>query len=425
LRVFGSSAAIVAGRLVASVAGLALVAWLTQALDRAELGAYAVVVTLANIGSLFADTGQRVYLTRQLPLVADAWPLVRRSLLTVSMVATLFAGAWLALAGDGEAFDHTVLGAAMLVLAGINLSLVGGLAGTGRVVWAGLSLQSFRPIAGLFTLALVSAFVTLDTRWALAAQLGAVGLVLAVTAAGFLAPRTPPPETPPAPSTPWLSASLPLMLLGGLGVLSNQLDILIVRTMDSSEGAGLYYNAAALAFVPSYALQAANSVIMPTVSRAWSEGRLDDVHAVLGKSLRFALLGGIPAVAGVLFAYQLGIGPGWTFAEGVPILGVLMIGQMVNVSCGSVGITLLMCGYERLVAGSYAATLTLNAVVSMTLVPLIGPLGAAVGTAVALAVWNLWLVFNLRARIGVDTSVLRRLFGRPGVSDARRPTRSA
>jgi len=414
--VIGSSATIVAGRLVASVAGLALVAWLTQALDQAALGRYAVIVTMANIGSLFTDVGQRLYLTRQLPLVRERWPLIRRSLLTVVSVGLVLASAWLIIGAPIEGLRRTLIGAVMMVLLGLTLSCVGGLAGTGRVVWAGLSQQAFRPIAGLLSLGLVAACTTLDADAALLAQLGAVATVAVGAAAGFGLPGDAPREAAVRPSTPWLSASLPLMLMGGLGVLSNQIDILIVRGMDSPEGAGVYFNAAALAFVPSYALQAANAVIMPRVSRAWAEDRLDDVHAVLGQSLRFALVGGVPAIVGVLVAYQLGIGFGWTFAEGVPILGMLMVGQAVHVASGSVGITLLMCGHERLVAGSYAASLALNALVSVTLVPILGPLGAAVGTAVALSAWNLWLVWNLRMRVGVDTSVLRRIIGRPGIS---------
>ncbi|MEM6930609.1 MAG: polysaccharide biosynthesis C-terminal domain-containing protein, partial [Myxococcota bacterium] len=197
-----------------------------------------------------------------------------------------------------------------------------------------------------------------------------------------------------------------------------------VRGFDGPDAAGIYYNAAALGYVPSYALGAANAVIMPKVARAWAEGRVDDVHAVLGRSLQFALLGAAPAIVGVMVAYRVAVGFGWAFAEGTPILGVLMVGQAINVACGSVGVTLLMCGYERLVAGSYAVSLAVNTIVSMLLVPILGPLGAAVGTALALSIWNLWLVANLRARIGVDTSVLRFGLGRPVLS-APGPNRSS
>ena len=408
---FGASATIVAGRLVASVAALALVAWLTTTLSRADLGQYAIVVTIANIGGLFADLGQRIYLTRQLPLVVRRWPLIRRSLLATVSVSTGLATTWFAL-GTTEV-THTAAGALMVGLLGVTHALVGALAGTGRVVWSGLSQQAFRPIASVLALSAVAVFAAIDTDTALLAQLAAVALVTGVTALGFARSGTPPPPSTIASEASWLATSLPLMALGGLGMLSNQLDLLLIGALDSAEGAGLYYNAAAMAYVPSYALNAANAVIMPEVSRAHSEDRLDDVHAVLGKSLRFGIAGGIPAVIGVLVAYRLGAGIGWTFPEGVPILTVLMVGQVVNVLSGSVGITLVMCGYERLVASSYAMSLVVNGAVSVALVPLIGPIGAAVGTATAMAVWNLWLVRHLRARVGVDTSVLRGALGRP------------
>ncbi len=420
---FGASATIVAGRLLAAVANLALVAWLTQALSQADLGRYAVIVTLANVGSIFSDVGQRLYLTRQLPLVAQAGPLVRRSLLAVVVVATGLGGLWLALGTPIDGFARTAVGAAMMALLGLQIALSGALTGTGRVVWAGLALQAFRPLTGLVALGAVAAVSTLDLDRALLAQLGALIVVVALTAAGMLTRRTPPTAVA-KPSAPWVATSLPLMVMGGLGVLSGHIDILVVRSLDSADGAGVYFNAAALALVPAYALSAANAVIMPRVSRAWAEGRIDDVHAVLGRSLRFALAGAIPASAGVMVAYAWGVDLGWAFAEGIPILGVLVAGQLVNVASGSVGITLLMCGYERLVALSYAASLTLNVVVSVALVPVLGPLGAAAGTALALSAWNLWLVANLRARLGVDTSVLRAVFGRPALS-GRPPTPSS
>ncbi|MEN0065466.1 MAG: polysaccharide biosynthesis C-terminal domain-containing protein [Myxococcota bacterium] len=418
-----ASLTIIAGRLLAGAANLTVVAWLTQLLSQGDLGRYGAILALASAGSVFADMGQRIYLTRTLPLVRDPWPLVRRSLTGVVGVASVLGLLWMGLGSSLDGLAHAAIGSALLGLLGLNLALVGALAGTGRVVWGGLAHVAFRPLGLLLVLWLVSQWSPIDVTTALLAQLGAIALSVFIAAHALRWARQsplPPTSTPPAP---WLSTSLPLMILGGLGVLSFQVDVLIVRWVDSPEGAGIYFNATALAVVPSYALGAANSVIMPQVSRAWAEQRLADVHVVLGKSLRLALIGWAPAVVGVVTVFQLGVDLGWTFAEGLPILIVLLVGQSINVWCGSVGATLLMSGHERLVATTYAGTLLLNVAISIVLVPLVGPVGAAIGTASAVSAWNLWLVATLRARVGVDTSIARHLWPLP--ISAPSPNRSS
>lgn len=413
---FGSSATIVVGRVLGSVAGLVLVGWLSRALPRDELGHYAVAMTLATIGAVIGQLGQRVYLTRQLPLVDRPGPVIRRSVLAVLGASTLLGTLWLLAGGPRDGWGWTALGAGLLLMMALQRTLVGALTGTGRVVWGGLALQAFYPGFGLAAVgAMAIAMGVLDATVALRGQfLGSLGVV-GLTALGlFVTTPAPPPATTVRPSVPWVQATLPLTLLGGLGILSSQVDLLLVRALDSPDGAGLYFNAAALSFVPGYALHAANMVIMPAVSRAWAERQPDEMHRLLGQSLQFAVVGAVPATLGVIVAYPLGTQFGVTFAEGMPILAVLLAGQAVNVLCGSVGVTLLMSGHERLVAASFAATLTVNVLLSAVLVPILGPLGAAVGTAVALAVWNVWLVVNVRARVGVDTSVARVLATGPG-----------
>lgn len=78
-------------------------------------------------------------------------------------------------------------------------------------------------------------------------------------------------------------------------------------------------------------------------------------------------------------------------------------GSFVNVATGSVGYLLMMSGNERLMRNNVAFIAVLSILFNVTLVPLAGPLGAAIATAVCLASMNLISAKLVWSRLGIRT----------------------
>jgi O-antigen/teichoic acid export membrane protein len=119
-------------------------------------------------------------------------------------------------------------------------------------------------------------------------------------------------------------------------------------------------------------------------------------------------------IAALPLAAALMIGGGrvvrWIFgAEYVSAsnpLAILVLGQLVNAAFGSVGFLLNMTGHERIAARVLWQTAALNIAISLTLIPGLGVLGAAIGNAVSLAVWNLLLHRQVNRQLGISSLAL-------------------
>jgi O-antigen/teichoic acid export membrane protein len=91
------------------------------------------------------------------------------------------------------------------------------------------------------------------------------------------------------------------------------------------------------------------------------------------------------------------------FEAGALLLRVLSIGQFINVAAGSVGYLLIMTGHERLLSLNITLATIINLWLCLWLIPKMGPLGAAIATAVPLAFLNLLSAYFVYAKLRIVT----------------------
>ncbi len=98
---------------------------------------------------------------------------------------------------------------------------------------------------------------------------------------------------------------------------------------------------------------------------------------------------------------------------------VLLVGQLINAACGSVGYLLSMTGHQDDTARVYGITAVGNVALCYVGARWFGLTGAACATTLSMIVWNLWLYSLTHRRIGIHASVLS-LFAlrRAGLSEA-------
>ena len=122
------------------------------------------------------------------------------------------------------------------------------------------------------------------------------------------------------------------------------------------------------------------------------------------KSVKLVALFALPVIGVMLVfpSFLMGLF-GSEFAEGAALLQILAVGQFINAMTGSVGFLLMMSGHERdmrnvtLISGTLALLLTWFLTAQFDIV------GAAIGTAVAVATQNLLAVYFVKKRLGFNT----------------------
>jgi O-antigen/teichoic acid export membrane protein len=159
-----------------------------------------------------------------------------------------------------------------------------------------------------------------------------------------------------------------------------------------------------IAMLTSFILMAVNLVVAPKFAAFKAADDMDNIRKTALFSVRLLLVSAFPIITFMLiFPSFLMSLFGDDFKQGALILQVLVLGQAVNVITGSVGYLLLMSGNERdlrfvtIFSGITVVLLT------CTLTPLYGALGAAVATALSFAMQNLMAVYFVKKRLGFNT----------------------
>lgn len=201
-----------------------------------------------------------------------------------------------------------------------------------------------------------------------------------------------------------LRTSLPLLWVASMNLVMGWTDILVLGVWTDAATVGVYGVATRIAALTAFILVAVNSVTAPRFAALHAQGNHKALERLAQRSAGWMLLAASPIILFLLLF------PEWIlqffgadFVGGAALLRVLALGQLVNVAMGSVGYLLMMTGHERLMRNNIMLSALLNFVGNLILVPIYGGMGAAVSTAVSLAVMNLLSFVLVNKKLRVNT----------------------
>ncbi|MEX1664407.1 oligosaccharide flippase family protein [Zhongshania arctica] len=172
----------------------------------------------------------------------------------------------------------------------------------------------------------------------------------------------------------------------------------------SSEALAQLAVAQRTAMLSSFILIAVNLFVAPRFASLYRNNDMLALEHLAIKSVKLISLFALPVIGGMLIfpSFLMGLF-GAEFAEGAVLLQILAVGQFINAITGSVGFLLIMSGHERdmrnvtLISGFSAIFL------AWFLTAQFGIIGAATGTAIAVATQNLLAVYFVKKRLGFNT----------------------
>lgn len=199
-----------------------------------------------------------------------------------------------------------------------------------------------------------------------------------------------------------LATSLPLFWVASMNVVMSWTDTLMLGIWRDSELVGIYGVAARTALMSTLILVAVNSVVAPRFAALYARGEIEALSKLARAATRVMVLLALPLlVLFTVFAREVLSIFGDVFVSGALVLAILAAGQFVNVASGSVGYLLMMSGFEKVVRNNILLGASLNIALNLLLIPEYGALGAAVATAVSLAVKNLAAVYLVHKYLSI------------------------
>lgn len=200
----------------------------------------------------------------------------------------------------------------------------------------------------------------------------------------------------------WMVVSLPIFLVEGFFFMLTNADVLIVGWFMGPSDVAVYFatvKTLALVHFVYFSVKAGVSHRYAQYAHGGDSGRLvrfarETVSWTFWPSLAMGV-----AVLVVGKPMLMLFGPG--FDAGYPLLFVLVLGVVARASVGPAEALLTMSGNQNVCAVLYGATLALNIVLNVALIPSYGLWGAATATALAMACEAALLATVVWRRLGI------------------------
>lgn len=195
----------------------------------------------------------------------------------------------------------------------------------------------------------------------------------------------------------WHKSLVPFTIMVFVGTLNVEVASIFLGGMVDHHSVAYFKVAMQAVSLIAIGLNAINTVIMPDVAQLYKQNNVEATQALLARSVRLTVLVSLPIIlfliifgeAAIMFLF------GVDYLPAYPIMAILLLGQLVNVSMGSVGLVLNMTGNEKMAAKSLIIALLLNVMMLFILVPIYGAIGAAVSVSTGLACWNLLMAVDV------------------------------
>lgn len=284
----------------------------------------------------------------------------------------------------------------------------GYLQGLRRVRESQAPFQLLRPIVLCVTVLGVGASAyRLSVPLALLLQLLATTTALIVTMR--LMVRNAPPELATVAEVDdtreWVRTIGPLMVIAiSQLVLSTQTDVLIVNAFLGKEATAVYGTASQLAALSGLAFTALMLIVQPQIARLFAQRRLSDLQRLVSWVQLASLTVSLAAFLVLVILGKWALGWfGADFRAGYSVMLILALGQICLSTVGAIaGYLLTMTGHQREASRVIAGTAVENLVLALVLTPLLGLIGVALATGIAVVTRAVILAVIVRRLVGVS-----------------------
>ncbi|HNQ12127.1 MAG TPA: flippase [Bacteroidia bacterium] len=200
------------------------------------------------------------------------------------------------------------------------------------------------------------------------------------------------------------NVAIPLLLVSSINQLSQIINSLMLGMYAPEDQVGIFNVAIKVANFISVPLVAINSISAPKFSEFFIKNDLKSIERMSLRSTKLIFWSSMPffilCVVNPDFIMQVF---GSDFVGSGIVLTIIVVGQLVNASSGSVGVIMQMTGrqvaFRNIIMSSTFITILLN----LYFIPTYGVIGVALTTALHTIMWNLASVWYIKKHMNIFT----------------------
>lgn len=396
---------------------------LSRLLGRRGFGGYVYALAWSGVLTIPALLGSVDLLVRNITSYRTrrAWGLVRGIvrrcnavvLLASAVVVVLAAGGGAVLIDDQPVRDTYLLALLLVPVVALMNVRQAEMIAFQRVSLARVAETVAYPLSFLGLIAAMSLIFGTAMSSSLAVGLNVVAATGALVLASSLARSTVPDLVRSAPPeferAAWSRSTVALLVTTAIPALNTHSGTILLGLMADVDAAAVFNAAVRWATFTGFLQFAAALPLGPSIARLHASAEMRRLERLLSSAAMAVLVLSAPiALALVLFGRHALAVYGEAFAVGSTALRILVVGEVINLACGLVGVTLIMTGHERTVAQAGVVAVLANMVLSVVLIPPLGIEGAAIARASTTAGLNLALLLAVRRHLRISTAAIPR-----------------
>jgi O-antigen/teichoic acid export membrane protein len=394
-------------------------------------GIYAYVLAWVTLLGYFSTLGFHVSLLRFVPAyeTKEEWALVR-GVIRYSLraaagtaIAIVLIGACGIIALHGsirpELAQTFILGIVAVPFLALHLIGASVVRAFGGVVAA---LAPERVVRDGLLLAIVAAAFWgnlhyLDATLAMTATLLSSLVMLGLIAVFFhqLRPPSLVHVKPAYAAKEWWRPTLPLTVIMIADNVMTRVGVIALGLVGNTRDAGIFAVALSMAILTSLPRMAVATVFAPTVSALFVQENQPGLQSLSAKAACLSLLGTASvAIPLLLLAQPLLAWFGRDFVAGVPIVMILVLGEVFSAACGPQQHLVTMTGHERVGATMLAVCAGANFVACILMIDSLGMTGAALARTATLIAWNVAMAVFVYRRLHLMPGLVASFKAKPG-----------
>src|SRR5690606_17183395 len=201
-----------------------------------------------------------------------------------------------------------------------------------------------------------------------------------------------------------LKTSAPMMIIGLSSYFISNLSVYIIQIFESKYQVGIFALSLKISLFISFILVGVNTVIAPKISELyWSQKHKQLSELIISKTRFIFWLSFIVFILIVVFSKSIILLINEEFANGIIVLIILAFGQLMNATCGPVGLLLNMTGNQTALMKATLYVLITTLILNIVLVYNYGIFGAATATAISIIFKNIILVVLANKKLKIKT----------------------
>jgi O-antigen/teichoic acid export membrane protein len=196
--------------------------------------------------------------------------------------------------------------------------------------------------------------------------------------------------------------AMSMLAISSLEFMSSGADRLILGHLVEAKQIGIYAVASSVAALCPLVLQSINTVFGPTIANLYANEERELLLRLYQTLTKWVIAITFPLIFVLILFSRIIMGVfGPEFQAGSAVLAILSAGQLVNIGVGSVGTLLFMSGNQKRLIPIQVGVALFVLVANVTLIPILGILGAAIVASVGVALTNVWFLATIRKTMGL------------------------